>query len=264
MPTSRPSSPGSSPAPSKTRSVAGPHTARARPDSPWSGLFSCIAVIGALLAPAASRAAEPGACPPAAQAPEPAPLAASATPDGRLCLVIAHDGHLRLLARDGAPAPTLPPFTDDRGRPARFAAALTHGARKSFLVLRSDEAELWELSYDPGAAPVYRGLVHDYRMGEALATPGWMAPRVTRLSGAVAEFAILPQPGHWMGLSADGRALDVYQLDVRRPVAHLALPVAVRLAGWRSIVAGDRPRLLLHRLDGGTLAIDPVHWRVEE
>ena len=35
-----------------------------------------------------------------------------------------------------------------------------------------DIAEVWELTYDPTAPPVYEGYVHDYRSGEGVAAQG--------------------------------------------------------------------------------------------
>ncbi len=45
------------------------------------------------------------------------------------------------------------------------------GARRSFVIVFEPLAELWELSTDPQAAPIFDGLVHDYHQGEAIASP---------------------------------------------------------------------------------------------
>ena len=43
-----------------------------------------------------------------------------------------------------------------------------------------DVPELWEISYDPAAEPIHDGYVHDYRMGESIAKPGFQGVRRTR------------------------------------------------------------------------------------
>ena len=39
-----------------------------------------------------------------------------------------------------------------------------------------DIPEIWEISYDPDAKPIFDGYVHDYKMGEGVALAGYLNP----------------------------------------------------------------------------------------
>jgi hypothetical protein len=77
---------------------------------------------------------------------------------------------------------------DAAGHPSRVSAVYEAAPRHSFVVALKDVPELWEISYDRHAEPVYSGLVHDYKMGESLAQPGFLTPRVTPLSMVLDDF----------------------------------------------------------------------------
>jgi hypothetical protein len=61
--------------------------------------------------------------------------------------------------------------------------------RRSFVVAWSPLDELWEISLDPAAEPIYDGLVHHYRMGEAIATAGYLGVRRIPLGRPMPELA---------------------------------------------------------------------------
>jgi hypothetical protein len=81
---------------------------------------------------------------------------------------------------------------DAAGHPSRVSAVYEAAPRHSFVVALKDVPELWEISYDRHAEPVYSGLVHDYKMGESLAQPGFLTPRVTPLSMVLDDFYFDP------------------------------------------------------------------------
>ncbi len=58
------------------------------------------------------------------------------------------------------------PATDKKGNSSRVSAVYNAPPRKSFIVAFKDIKEIWEMSYDPNAAPVYEGFVHNYRAGQ--------------------------------------------------------------------------------------------------
>ena len=60
----------------------------------------------------------------------------------------------------------------DAGKSSRVSAVYDAAPRKSFIAALKDIPEVWEITYDPNAEPVYQGLVHDFRMGEGLAEKG--------------------------------------------------------------------------------------------
>jgi mono/diheme cytochrome c family protein len=47
---------------------------------------------------------------------------------------------------------------------SRVSVVYDAAPRKSFIVALKDLPELWEISYDPQAAPIHDGLVHDYKI----------------------------------------------------------------------------------------------------
>ena len=110
--------------------------------------------------------------------------------------VTSADGRWRIVA-DGQ---TLTVF-DAAGRPmrshmaaaadgsGRSAVTALHDAapRRSFVVIFETLPELWEISYDPDAEPIYQGLVHDYRLREGIAEPGFLNPRRTRLDAPLRD-----------------------------------------------------------------------------
>lgn len=67
--------------------------------------------------------------------------------------------------------------------------------RRSWVLAPAGLAELWEISHDPAAEPVLDGWVHDYRMAEYIAKPGFLGVRRTPLE----------QPMQIMGLGGDSR-----------------------------------------------------------
>jgi hypothetical protein len=95
-------------------------------------------------------------------------------------------------------------------------------ARRSFVIAFDTLAELWELSVDPNAPPVFDGLVHDYRMGEGVASPGFLGVRRTPLSAPVSALAVdANNNAHVLARGAD--AWWLINLDIRRPITRFEL-----------------------------------------
>jgi hypothetical protein len=106
---------------------------------------------------------------------------------------------------------------------SRVSAVYDAAPRHSFVAAMKDMPELWEISYDPAAKPIYDGYVHDYKMGEAIALPGFLNPRRTPLEDVFDDFFFDQSYSAVMGASRDGKG-QVVNLDVRRKIAELALP----------------------------------------
>jgi hypothetical protein len=97
-------------------------------------------------------------------------------------------------------------------------------ARRSFVIsFHAPMRELWELSVDPAAAPVFDGLVHDHRMGEAIGAPGFLGVRRTPLDDPVDALAADAAGGPYVLVRSAGVWLLI-QLDVRRAIARYARP----------------------------------------
>ena len=150
-------------------------------------------------------------------------------------LAMSADGHWLLAASDEPRCITLlnadlrlvrrhDVATLDGRHSSCVAAVRDAPARRSFLVAPRDIPELWEISYDPQAGAIYDGLVHDYRMGEAIARQGFLGVRRTPLKEPLARFCLVPAQRHVIAASpARGGAL-VVNLDARVEIARLPMP----------------------------------------
>jgi cytochrome c553 len=119
---------------------------------------------------------------------------------------------------------------DKAGRSSRVSAVYDAPTRRSFVVALKDIPELWEVSYDPNAEPVYEGMVHDYRFKEGIAAPGQFTPRRTPLEDVLDDFFFDPSYAYVVGAAREGGKGQVVNLDVRRKIADVPLPGLPHLA----------------------------------
>jgi hypothetical protein len=154
---------------------------------------------------------------------------------------------------------------DGRGR-GGVAEVHAVAARRSFVVVFESLDELWEVSIDPAAEPIYDGLVHDYKMGEGIARPGFLNPRRTRLDTPLRGLRFDRSGGFVIGRAPDresqGRpaaVLQVWQLDIRRRIGERVVRGDPDLAAARLIEVDGRDMLSIpDRAGGAPLRID---WR---
>jgi hypothetical protein len=143
------------------------------------------------------------------------------SPDGRW-RVLGQDGQVLVLDR-GSTAKTLPARSLQGRERAQVRDVHYLPARRSFVIAFDDSMrELWELSVDPDAPPVHDGLVHDYRMGEAIASAGFLGVRRTPLEGAVQALRADAAGGPFV-LALSGATWWLVNLDVRRVIARYAV-----------------------------------------
>lgn len=151
-------------------------------------------------------------------------------------------------------------------RPGRDLAGLRHGppqmllrhaGRRSVIAGFPAFDEVWELSLDPAAPPVFDGLVHDWRMGEAIAKPGFFMPRRMVVPPPMPERWFLDAAWPWIAGALEHEVL-VLHLDVRRVVARLPLRGA-RVEASRRIQRDGRDLWWLPT-DEGERWIDPKRW----
>lgn len=112
------------------------------------------------------------------------------------------------------------PVADRRGATSRVTRIVDAPARRSFVALLADLPEAWELPYDPNAAPVFDGLVHDYRMGEGLASSGPLPVRRIMLDVPLADGVFSADHRHFVARASEGQ-VHVVNLDVRRVIERL-------------------------------------------
>lgn len=162
-----------------------------------------------------------------------------------------------------------------RSATSRVSAVYDAAPRRSFVVALKDLPELWEISYDPKAEPIHDGLVHDYKMGESIATPGYLGVRRTLLDEPLDDFFFDQGYTHALGATrpkaaspdsgpkADGTpSAQVVNLDVRRRIASLPLPGMPHLGSgitfaWRGTTVLATPNLK----QGVVSVIDMKSWQ---
>lgn len=152
---------------------------------------------------------------------------------------------------------------------SRVSAVYDAAPRHSFVLALKDIPEVWEISYDPKAEPIYDGLVHDYKMGEAIAKPGYQNVRRTPLDGPLDDFffdqsyahvlgSTRPQPGAKGGTPT----AQVVNLDARRKIAELPIAGMPHLGSgitfaWNGTTVLASPNLK----DGAIDVIDMKTWK---
>lgn len=133
--------------------------------------------------------------------------------------------------------------------------------RRSLVVAWPALEEVWELSLDPAAPPVYDGLVHDYRMGEAIARSGFLYPRRARIGPPFPDLRFADPRVPWLAGVVPG-GVAIVHLDVRRQIALLPC----REPRLEQAVLRDEGGVMRWRLPCGdrVLSVDPVRWQVVE
>ena len=193
-------------------------------------------------------------------------------------LALAGDGHwvmaanylprtLVLFDADLNLVRSYPVATLDGKTASRVAAVYDATPRHSFIAALKDIPELWEISYDPKAEPIFDGMVHDYKMGEGLAKPGFLGVRRTRLDEPLEDFFFDQSYRHAVG-STHSQGIkpigaQVVNLDVRRRIAEFPLPGMPHLGSgitfaWKDTVVLAAPNLK----DGALAVVDTKTWTV--
>jgi hypothetical protein len=150
---------------------------------------------------------------------------------------------------------------DRKGTPSRVSAVYDAAPRRSFIVALKDIPEVWEIPYDPKAAPVYEGLVHDYRSGEAVAASGPFPVRRIATDDVLDDFFFDQRYDHLIGASRAGTG-QVINLNVRRRVASLDLPGLPHLGSGITWQWQGRPVVATTNLkDPSVSVIDMKEWK---
>lgn len=155
--------------------------------------------------------------------------------------------------------------TADGKSSSQVAAVHDAKARKSFIVAFKDIAELWEISYNPQAEPIYDGLVHDYRNSEAISKPGFLGVRRTLLDTPLEDFFFDPDGRYVVGLARlkddTGPVVQVVNLDIRRRMATLALSGRPHPGAATTLTLNGTVVLAIPNLELGVVhLIDVSNW----
>lgn len=115
---------------------------------------------------------------------------------------------------------------DADGQTSRVSAVYDARPRRSFVAALKDMKEVWELSYDPEAPPVYANFVHSYRKGQEEGVVVGKQPFAVRrieVDDFLDDFFFDPTYAEVMGAARNQKKGVVYNLDARRKVAELDL-----------------------------------------
>ncbi len=154
------------------------------------------------------------------------------------------------------------PVQDDFGNASRVSAVYTAPPRQSFVVALKDLKEVWEISYAPDPEPVYRGLMHDYQMGEGVAETGRFPVRRIALDDYLDDFFFDQSYQHLIGAARNAKRGQVVDLIVGRKIADLELTGMPHLGSgitwpWRDTTVLATPSLE----EAAVTVIDMATWQ---
>ena len=157
--------------------------------------------------------------------------------------------------------------TQDGTTSSRASAVYDATPRNSFVVALKDIPEIWEISYDKNAEPIYDGLVHDYKMGEGISKPGFQGVRRTPLDEPLDDFFFDQSYAHALGAArphADGSPSgQVVNLDARRKIATLPIAGMPHLGSGITFDWNGTRVLASPNLQDGTISvIDMKTWKL--
>jgi mono/diheme cytochrome c family protein/DNA-binding beta-propeller fold protein YncE len=188
-------------------------------------------------------------------------------------LAVSHDGRYVMVGnylpntlvildgRDLDPIRVIP-VADDRGKGSRVSAVYTAPPRSSFIVALKDLPEVWEISYADDPEPVYRGLVHDYRLKEGVAEEGPFPIQRIVLDDYLDDFFFDPSYTHLMGAARNAKEGQVVNLNVRRKIADLDLGGMPHLGSGITFDYKGRRVLATPNLAKGEVSvIDLTDWK---
>lgn len=156
--------------------------------------------------------------------------------------------------------------SDRDGKASRVSAVYQAPTRNSFVLALKDVPEIWEISTDPNAPPVYEGYVHSHEQGmvEALpASQGLFARRRIAVSQPLDDFFFDPDYRNLIGASREGDRGVVVNLIVGREIAELPLPGMPHLGSGISWMRDGRRVMATPHLKEARLSIiDVKDWAV--
>ncbi|WP_367068373.1 cytochrome D1 domain-containing protein [Oryzisolibacter sp. LB2S] len=189
--------------------------------------------------------------------------------DGRWVMAANYLPHsLALFDADLNLVKTYEAKTLDGKASSRVSAVYDATPRNSFVVALKDIPELWEISYDKKAEPIHDGLVHDYKMAEAIAKPGYLGVRRTPLSEPLDDFFFDQSYQHALGATRPRKGTDdkpsaqVVNLNARVKVADLPIAGMPHLGSGITFAWNGTTVLASPNLGGGVVdVIDMKTWK---
>ncbi|BCO32167.1 cytochrome c [Thiohalobacter sp. COW1] len=151
---------------------------------------------------------------------------------------------------------------DDHGNGSRVSAVYDAPPRQSFIAALKDIPEVWEIRYADNPLPVYKGLMHDYRMEEGAVDRGPFPVRRIRLDDYLDDFFFDQSYTHLIGAARNASNGQVVHLDVGRKIAELELDGLPHLGSGITWEYEGRPVLATPHLKKGEVSvIDMQNWK---
>jgi WD40 repeat protein len=151
---------------------------------------------------------------------------------------------------------------DFDGNSSRVSAVYTAAPRDSFIVALKDFKQVWEINYTDNPPPVYRGYVHDYKMGEGMAEKGLFPVRVIELDDYLDDFFFDQSYQNLIGASRNGDKGQVINLIVGKKIADIDLPGMPHLGSGITWKYKDTTVLATPNLREGVVSIiDMGTWK---
>ncbi len=143
---------------------------------------------------------------------------------------------------------------------SRVSAVYDASPRKSFVAALKDVPEVWEISYDPHAAPIAQGLVHDFQYKEGDFVPGFFNPRRTLLEDYLDDFFFTQSYDEILGASRSTTKGQVIYLDGRKKIADLDMPGMPHLGSgitwkWKDPTGKERTVMASPNLSEGLITV---------
>lgn len=151
---------------------------------------------------------------------------------------------------------------DGKAVPAHITCLFEAPSRLSFFAVLADAQEIWEMSYDPDADPVFPGFVHNYRTGQVEGIIVEKQPFARRrLYLDLDHNTLIFSPSHTevIGYAKDG-SVTVYNLDSRKPAGKLTNQINVSLLDSQFAIVDDVLVFILNFLDGSQQMFSTHSW----
>ncbi len=154
------------------------------------------------------------------------------------------------------------PVTDDFGNSSRVSAVYTAPPRNSFIIALKDFKEVWEINYTDTPPRVFRGHVHDYKMGEGISEQGLFPVRRIMLDDYLDDFFFDQSYVNLIGASRGGGKGQVVNLIVGKKIADIDLPGMPHLGSGITWKYKDTTVLATPNLKQGIVSIiDTETWQ---
>ncbi|MCW9034820.1 MAG: nitrite reductase [Rhodospirillales bacterium] len=157
------------------------------------------------------------------------------------------------------------PVADRKGNTSRVSAVYAAPPRDSFIVALKDIKEIWELSWDPNAEPVYGNFVHNYRKDQLEAIVEYEQPfgiRRIEVPDYMEDFFFDASYSEVIGAARNSKKGMVFNLDARRKAGDLELESMPHLGSGIYWKRGEQTLMATPHIKGGVVSvIDMDTWK---